>query len=605
VRCLVAVMAVAIANGATPSAVSFAAPLETGGSVVASAPADVPAAYTPVGPCRLADTRHSFGMTRLSASTIRIVAAGRCGVPTDATAIAITLTATTPRRAGFVTAFPAELSRPVVSNLNVTAGQTRANSALLALGAGGAIDVYDASGGHVVVDVTGAFTPSGPVASGRYSPLEPRRVLDTRWADDPVPARRTVRVPLPAHVPTDATALAVNLTVTGPTTPGFLTAFAAGTAQPLASVLNVDARGQTRAASAVVPVTADGLDVYSYGGGHLIVDVTGWFTGPSAEASDAGLFVATTPNRVLDTRATGRLDAGGAATVAPPPGSALAANWTIVDAAERTWVGARGARTPFSETSTVNAETGETAANFAITPATTAGVVAFADGVSHLLADVAGWFTGPTAEVPPVPFGAVSPYGPVRPGPRSADRTWRVLYVGDSLAVDTQDEVAADLYGLYVESVTYGGIAPCDVREGEAAALIAASAADLVVLSFLGNNLTPCTGYATGEALLQSYLVDLAEICASVAPARCIVVGQPALAPGSSPAMPPPDQPTMAFRESADGGAWGFVDAGASVERPDGAFDPVFRRPDQVHFSPLGEDRFAAAIADVVRDLIG
>jgi hypothetical protein len=207
-------------------------------------------------------------------------------------------------------------------------------------------------------------------------------------------------------------------------------------------------------------------------------------------------------------------------------------------------------------------------------------VVAFADGVSHLLADVAGWFTGPTAEVPPVPFGAVSPYGPVRPGPRSAD-------------------------GLYVESVTYGGIAPCDVREGEAAALIAASAADLVVLSFLGNNLTPCTGYATGEALLQSYLVDLAEICASVAPARCIVVGQPALAPGSSPAMPPPDQPTMAFRESADGGAWGFVDAGASVERPDGAFDPVFRRPDQVHFSPLGEDRFAAAIADVVRDLIG
>jgi hypothetical protein len=45
-------------------------------------------------------------------------------------------------------------------------------------------------------------------------------------------------------------------------------------------VLNTDRGGQTRAASSIAPISPGGLSVYSHSGGHVIVDVTGWFTGP-------------------------------------------------------------------------------------------------------------------------------------------------------------------------------------------------------------------------------------------------------------------------------------------------------------------------------------
>ena len=112
-------------------------------------------------------------------------------------------------------------------------------------------------------------------------------------------------VALPADIPADAVALAVNLTLTSTTGFDFVTVYAAGSVTPGTSVLNSDATGQTRAAGAIVPVSSSGMTLAVAFGSHVIVDVVGYFTGPSAATSGAGLFVPATPIRVLDTRTEG------------------------------------------------------------------------------------------------------------------------------------------------------------------------------------------------------------------------------------------------------------------------------------------------------------
>ena len=128
----------------------------------------------------------------------------------------------------------------------------------------------------------------------------------------PLAPDETINVPLPRSVPTDAIVVAPTVTLTESPGAGFFTVFPAGTARLLASTINADGRGQTRAAGAIVAVSPTGLDVYSHAGGHVIVDVTGWFTGPGEAIDEDGLFVAAeAPRRLLDTRAGDPVWAGG------------------------------------------------------------------------------------------------------------------------------------------------------------------------------------------------------------------------------------------------------------------------------------------------------
>jgi hypothetical protein len=171
----------------------------------------------------------------------------------------------------------------------------------------------------------------------------------------------------------------------------------------------------------------------------------------------------------------------------------------------------------------------------------------------------------------------------------------RVLYVGDSLAWQTADPLRQQLPGVAVDLFVYGGTAPCDWVD-RVAAYADVYEPDVVLFSFLGNNLTEPTGHATGGALLSQYRDDLHEICAIVAPARCVAVGQPALGPGV-PRNIEGDQPTTMYREEAAGGSWEFVDAGAAVESALGGFDPRLRAADGVHLTDEGAARFAAVLA--------
>jgi hypothetical protein len=116
-------------------------------------------------PCRLVDTRGPAGpggAPRLDAGTTRVFpASGRCGIPPEATALAVNVTVIGPASQGFLTLFEAGAARPVASTLNFRPGETRCNNAIVPLaGFPRSLAVYGgfgAGGADVVIDVNGYF----------------------------------------------------------------------------------------------------------------------------------------------------------------------------------------------------------------------------------------------------------------------------------------------------------------------------------------------------------------------------------------------------------------------------------------------------------------
>jgi hypothetical protein len=260
--------------------------------------------FVPLAPARALDTRLDGG--KVTAEVARVADLTGVGVPTDAAAVALNVTVTEPATDGYLALGPAGIGVPFVSNLNFVAGETTANAAVVAA-SNGQVQYLSSTATHVVIDVFGYWDPiSVPTAPGRFTPVGPVRVLDTRDDNTVVgPAGRTVSV-AGAGVPAGAIAVAVTLTATASTAPGYLTAWGAGSA-PWVSNVNYDT-GQNVANFAIVPLDGAGnISVLAASSTHLVVDVSGYFTGPLAGASITGAFVARTPARALDTRdGTGR-----------------------------------------------------------------------------------------------------------------------------------------------------------------------------------------------------------------------------------------------------------------------------------------------------------
>ena len=126
--------------------------------------------------------------------------------------------------------------------------------------------------------------PAAP-AAGRYHPLPPSRVLDSRdgtgGVSAPVGPGATVSVTVTGRggVPaTGVSAVVLNVTATGPSAVSYLTIFASGSPRPLTSSLNFGP-GQTVGNQAVSVVGPDGaINVFNaYGHTALVADVVGWY----------------------------------------------------------------------------------------------------------------------------------------------------------------------------------------------------------------------------------------------------------------------------------------------------------------------------------------
>jgi hypothetical protein len=415
-----------------------------GSGPVSAAPVGTPTRFVAIQPCRLLDTRQGVGWPLDTGQVVTIPVVDRCGVPAEAVAASVTVTVAAPAGWGYMSVGASGVPLPPTSTLNWTAPmETRANGAIVALGTGGSIDLFTSTISHVVVDVAGYFVAAESSTVGRFVPLTPQRVLDTR---DPMPsgvaAGQALRVALPAGVPTDATAVFVNLTTTASLGYGYFAAYAAGTPVPATSVLNTDGAGQTRAAGMIVPVSAAGFEVYSSTGGHLIVDVAGWFTGPTAPESSDGLLVLVDPIRAMDTRSDGRdrfwPDGSQAVDTTASTGrvAAVVANVTMTDTAGWGFVTAFPAQTAKPAISTVNADrSNQTVANLTVVPSGSTGLFLHSSTTAHVIVDVIGWFTGtpvaptPDAHVlwnerPPGPDCTFAPPGHSAMVDRVAQRMW-------------------------------------------------------------------------------------------------------------------------------------------------------------------------------------
>jgi hypothetical protein len=143
------------------------------GTVGSAATTDLGAAYHPIVPCRLFDTRPASDnigsrSTPLGAGDTYTVKAtgnpGRCSgtaqtIPSDATGLVLNVASINPTAPSFLTVFPAGSDRPLTANLNWIAGQPPTPNGLsAAIGTGGQISFYNLAGKvDLAVDIMGYF----------------------------------------------------------------------------------------------------------------------------------------------------------------------------------------------------------------------------------------------------------------------------------------------------------------------------------------------------------------------------------------------------------------------------------------------------------------
>jgi hypothetical protein len=137
---------------------------------------------------------------------------------------------------------------------------------------------------HLIADVNGYF-PAGTT----YQPLDPARLLDTRPAETTIdrqflgaglrPAGTVTELTVTGRggVPAGAATVVLNVTVTEPTVPGFITVYPCGITRPVASNLNYEV-GTTAANAVIVKIGTDGrVCLFNSNPTQLVADVNGYF----------------------------------------------------------------------------------------------------------------------------------------------------------------------------------------------------------------------------------------------------------------------------------------------------------------------------------------
>jgi hypothetical protein len=243
-------------------------------------------AYTPMTPTRILDTRTTQSPLG-PAATLPLPVAGVGGVPTDATAVVLNLTAVNPTSVSYLTAYPDGVTLPNASNLNTTPGATVPNLVTVGIGADGNVAIYNNRGStNIVADVVGYY--GAPGGSGlQFTGIPPGRLLDTRIGlgrkAGVVGAGVSIDVPIHYYgIPTEALAVVVNVTGTTSTAADdFVTAYPTGDVRPVASTLNL-ARGATKPNLAIVlgGETSEGeISLYNNAGTlNLVVDAVGYYS---------------------------------------------------------------------------------------------------------------------------------------------------------------------------------------------------------------------------------------------------------------------------------------------------------------------------------------
>lgn len=204
-----------------------------------------------------------------------------------------------------------------------------------------------------------------------------------------IPAGTVVTVPVAGTrgVPADAQAVGLNLTVTQPAGPGYLTVFPCGSAPPGTSNLNF-AQGQTVAAFTLAkPGTNGSVCIRPSQAVHLLVDASGYVPA-------AATYRPAAPVRLLDTRSAGAGRESSTRSVQLPAGSdAAALTVTATAAAAAGFITVYPCDRPRPLASTVNFPAGASMANLSLTRASADGRICLSPSVpTHIVVDLVGTF---------------------------------------------------------------------------------------------------------------------------------------------------------------------------------------------------------------------
>ena len=384
------------------------------GSGPASSPTDavVPSLsdYVGVTPLRVFDSRPSGKLDPAVPFAVKVTGFG--GVPLDASAVSLTITATRPTGRGFLTVYSCDVTRPNASTLNFVTGVSVANVVMATPAADGTVCIYGDKATDVLLDV-GGYMPSGAPFTG----VTPARLLDTRATGETIdddqryekigalPAGSTFALTLGERggVGAGATSVVLNVTAVNPQAKGFVTAYpCALSSPPTASNLNYVAG--VNVANMVVSSSASSICLYTSAATDLIVDVVG-FTTAGSTYSPVG------PQRLLDSRASGvsfdhRYEkigrrGQGITTVVPvsargvstTDASALVLNVTAVAPSGTGFITVWPCGAPLPQSSNVNYIAGvNQATSVIVKPGVTGAVCVFTSADIDLVIDVTGSF---------------------------------------------------------------------------------------------------------------------------------------------------------------------------------------------------------------------
>jgi len=371
--------------------------------------------FVPVTPCRVVDTRGPsgpFGGPALQgggAARSFAIPNGPCpGIPSNAAAYSLNVTAVPHGSLSYLTAWPTGLTQPLISTLNSYDGRVKANAAIVPAGSGEAISVYATNTTDLLLDIDGYFLPSSS-STLAFFPLTPCRVVDTRNPDGPlggpILANGQIRdFPVlqatACNIPSTAQAYSFNYTAIPQNGAplGYLTTWPSNNEPPpTISTLNAPT-GTVTANAAIVTVGQGGdIDVYPYGNNtDLVIDINGYF---APTASGALSLYSFAPCRVLDTRQTtgaftGELTVNVVSSPCEVPSAAqgYVLNATVAPTGPLDYLTLwpDGQTQPLA--STLNARDGAVTSNLAILPTTNGSIDAYAAGLTQLILDISSYF---------------------------------------------------------------------------------------------------------------------------------------------------------------------------------------------------------------------
>lgn len=368
---------------------------------------------------RILDTAKGIGgfSTPMEAGKYRTIkVTGLAGVPDDGSVGAVSLNATVGTAPGYGTLFgrpDADTSRTSMLIYNGNTGEYVSNTATVAVGADGTIQIMAETSARVILDVQGYYTANTDgTAAGGFVPVAGKRFVDTRSGlgapKATIAPGKSVDVQVTGinGVPAGASGAVVNLiAINSTSSDGNLTPYATGSTKPLNSLHYTPSA--TTSIQAQVGLSADGKMTIANASStvNLVIDLQGYFT---AGGKTGAIFTPGT-GRAYDSRATGNtilaknetrsIQIAGKAGV-PVMGSGITAVVLTLIVSHggsdgRAAVWADGAAKP--DTTSINFQADEIRTNTVTVPLGANGKINLnnvADPTNYVI-DVQGWYADP------------------------------------------------------------------------------------------------------------------------------------------------------------------------------------------------------------------